>query len=719
MNKNELAIRLMVFRRRGSFLMSNERAVGNTLVPSVLYNVSSLGLIPTKSAYDKMNRMSVSSIIHTFDRQILKGIEELLGGSIEYRPMYPNFPEQVANASESELFVNAIMHYFGDIVGARILPVYLKDKRAPLDFAKMKPFDIVGPEVVEEILISMLSSNVSPSVQDLEDMKTIIDSNYVLVNQAFIEKVGPNIKNREVFALFWALCYAKRVDLIEYVKSVNDFLRLAVAFSNGDVSLAEDSRIKLDRAKRFFIMNHLNVYVSKRSDEDLIDLCFEDAFRFHEKWKRLGEVIHPSESSYSHLWFAQKIFQVIRNEKKRSFYSRVESAFKDKDYNTVVSLLSSRPGEMVRSANRIFQNISNVNVPVLAGAMYESSLKASPGACFSAYKFFKNRHLFEGKERYFFPKGNLSKVIISDEPLRKVGQKSSGDIALAIMTGLTSRLKELPQIGKVYISPECREILVSGGNRSASKGLRTVPRGSRFSFKEADTIRLFMYWKDTNSGYNSRVDLDLSAMIYDEDFKYISHCAFTNLRGDGFAHSGDITSAPNGASEFIDINIDTVLKKGKPRYVVATVTSFTGQKFSDLDTAFFGFMERKGNSQNGEIYEPKTVQTRIDLRSQSTVTCPVIFDLKEKVAIWADTSIFKEGGGHFYGSTKSKTQIVGKAIVGMDKLNISLGSLVSLHVRYRGGEFVNDPEQADVVVAETGTINPYDPQSISSALLNF
>ena len=43
--------------------------------------------------------------------------------------MYPNFPQQVAEASDAELFVNAILH---DISMGSWLPEYEKAPRLPL-----------------------------------------------------------------------------------------------------------------------------------------------------------------------------------------------------------------------------------------------------------------------------------------------------------------------------------------------------------------------------------------------------------------------------------------------------------------------------------------------------------------------------------------------------------------------------------------------------------
>ncbi|MCM2364742.1 MULTISPECIES: hypothetical protein [unclassified Pseudomonas] len=46
--------------------------------------------------------------------------------------------------------------------------------------------------------------------------------------------------------------------------------------------------------------------------------------------------------------------------------------------------------------------------------------------------------------------------------------------------------------------------------------------------------------------------------------------AYYNLKGYGGYHSGDIVDAPKGASEFIDLDLDVLVKKGI-RYVVTSI----------------------------------------------------------------------------------------------------------------------------------------------------
>jgi ABC-type glutathione transport system ATPase component len=95
----------------------------------------------------------------------------------------------------------------------------------------------------------------------------------------------------------------------------------------------------------------------------------------------------------------------------------------------------------------------------------------------------------------------------------------------------------------------------------------------------------------------------------DENFNYTDILSYYNLKEFGGCHSGDIVDAPNGASEFIDVNLEKLRQNGV-RYIVMTINSYTHQPFCDLPECFAGWMSRQ-NANSGEIFEPKTVADRM------------------------------------------------------------------------------------------------------------
>lgn len=61
---------------------------------------------------------------------------------------------------------------------------------------------------------------------------------------------------------------------------------------------------------------------------------------------------------------------------------------------------------------------------------------------------------------------------------------------------LITRFSVQPSLGKVYIDERLKDYHVPFSQRSASKALHTLVRGSRIPMAEGNTIRFFCWWKE-------------------------------------------------------------------------------------------------------------------------------------------------------------------------------------------------------------------------------
>ena len=305
--------------------------------------------------------------------------------------------------------------------------------------------------------------------------------------------------------------------------------------------------------------------------------------------------------------------------------------------------------------------------------------------------------------RVFFPKGSIAKSYVIQDKLPGVPCETSRRMVEICDSALVKQYAKRERLGKVWVSELFSQYLVPFSQRSASKALRTVARGSRFPWApETKVIRGFIWWKNSEQG---RTDIDLSAMMLDEDWKYVEHVSFTNLRSmrTGSCHSGDIVDAPKGAAEYIDIDI-AMAKAAGVRYVVFNVYGFTWQPFCDLPECSFGWMERE-DAEGGQIFEAASVRNKIDLSCCSKIALPVIFDLEEGVAVWMDMALTERLGSVALENNSKGVIAVCRALVEMHKPN--LYDLVQLHIRARG-EQVDDKAEADVVFDVDDGITPYD-----------
>ena len=311
--------------------------------------------------------------------------------------------------------------------------------------------------------------------------------------------------------------------------------------------------------------------------------------------------------------------------------------------------------------------------------------------------------------RTFFPKGNVAKVQVKEEPLPPLPHDLTASVADGVRAALVRRFAALPPLGKVWVDEGLRDFLVPFARRSASKSLRTVARGSRLDLPDGNTIRFFLWWKNGEH----RTDIDLSAVLFAADWTRLADLSYWNLREPayGCCHSGDVVDAPDGACEFIDLDTGTMWIRGV-RYVAMCLNSFTRQPYCDLPECFAGWMARQV-PQSGEVFEARTVQDRIDLASDTTVSIPLVIDLEERRVVWADVALRSAGWVNNVHANRDNLARLARAVVGLDRPN--LYDLFLMHAEARGESSARD--RADTVFSAHEGVTPFDTDKILSEFL--
>lgn len=672
----------------------NEKA----LIVAALKNVQSLGFTFSKELFETLTHFTYAEI-QEFYKFLIPALKELRGADVEYAPMYPNFPRQVMEASSAELFINAIIHYwtFGEI-----MPEYSKDERLPLiDDNKMTVLSISKPSIIGSLLNDLAASKTSISQQDKEDIATIVkqfkDYRKYLPSEIFLKENVAYISK-----LILENAPIKNSAQIErYFKTATDVLRLITAFSDGDISLAQNTKYKsLKRYQRRIVM-------------DLLSNCgniTEDLFRYQYEWVRAAEIFHPFEFIEKRYQNVNKAFDTLRNEKKPLFFAgKVQKLIEKYETIEAADLLRVRPGEFARKLDKLLRDSDK---PLYVVHRFsEVADKVTTPVLLQARQHFINR-VSQDDVRVIFPKGNLAKAVVLNKIVPRISSVVCENITSICEDALDKQYKSREKLGKVYIDEEFSNYFVPFSQRSASKAIKSIVRGSRVPIKEnAKAVRGFIWWTNIDSTYNGRVDLDLSGAIYDENWNYITHISYTQLRSQRFkaCHSGDITDGRDangkGVAEFIDFDIDEV-NENAGRYVVFQVYSYTQQHFSNIPHARFGWMERE-DVNSGEIFEPSAVEMKLDLTSDSAVSIPVIFDCKERKFIWCDMNLqiaaTRYGGNNLENNLRGVTATC-YGLANMQKPN--LYDLVYFNALARG-EIVNDRNEADIIFSNDKTV-PYE-----------
>ncbi|GAB2832564.1 TerD family protein [Ferruginibacter profundus] len=689
---------IYIRRKNKLYLDKGENSLSDDYIFNLLKNIESLGYTFSPELIETVKTLSVDRL-KQFYKQLISDLKENVGVYVEFKPMYPNFPEQVKKASEQELYSNAFWHYLGDWIGKRIMPNYEKKEREKLkDQIKLKVIGLGNKEDFNTIFSRLLNSKTSVSDTDKQDIECFIKT----YNSKVYSLTPTDIPLKENVAYYIGCLLKNNTDgaeqeLLKHSKTATDILRIASALSDGDISLAENTKFKsISKRNRKLLLSAI----------ENIGFITEDMLRYQNRWKRLGEKLHPFEYK-ERFPKCFEAFDIIRNDKPfETFNSKVEKGLIEKNIPNLTHILKSRPGEFARKLDKLLRLTDNPKEVINTFSNVAESV-SSP-VLLQVLTHFKNRN--KPKEfRTFFPKGNVGKAKAIDFNLPKIDQSVCDEIVLITEKALVSKFSKYKPLGKVFIDEKLKNYTVPFAMRSASKALKTLSRGSKIDLPEGNTIRFFIYWKDGNS----RTDLDLSALALDTDSGFKTTIAYYNLKDLGGYHSGDITSAPDGASEFIEIEISACLQQGI-RYVLMSVNSFTNQPYCDLPYCFAGFMVRQF-SNSGEIYEPLTVENKFDLTANSRVAIPLIIDLYERKVIWVDLSL--KGNPSTVNNVHnnlSSTTIINKSMTTLVKPN--LYDLLELHIKARGEKTFNIKE-ANTIFATDNGITPTDIDIIVSEFL--
>lgn len=676
-----------LLRRKKLYIVQETTQRPKNVIAIFLMELSNLGFMVDETAYTAIHFLRDETL-----KEILDGLKEMVGQR-EYKAFYPNFPKQVMDASDAELFLNAIIHYYSFAIADLLcepgfiwLPKYDKVERKPLDEkVKLTRLSLVNNIGAMDLLNDLVMSNSSLSATDKTDLAELI---YHFRGDY---KIPDKIPQKETAAVVGATLLKCNQPINFSITSTNDILRIACAYCNGDVSLAADTEFtKIPRSVRRSLLEKINSHPSA-----------EDMLLHKGKWLRLGEALHPGEYR-SRFPKAYECFRIIREEKVRTFNSKVEKLILDKDKD-VVDILLERPGYFARRLDEVLRMLEDKRKNTVIRKFASVVDQVSTPVLLQVSKHFAGRNKFG--QRLFMPKGNAAKIH-TGEVKGVIPENFTKKIETHCLNALTKRFAKMPSLGQCYIDPILKNYLVPFSQRSASKSLHTIVRGSQIPLEDKNTIRFFIWWKQPK---DQIVDLDLSSLLLDENFKTIETIAFYNLRSKEGCHSGDVTSAPNGACEFIDLNLEAYAKRG--RYVLMCVYNYTNSKFADLPECFAGWMMRE-KPQSGEIFDARTVQNKIDVTSGSRNVNPLIIDLHEKKVIWTDLTLNSRAYGNTVAGSLNQLQIVCQAMTKMIDMKWNLYDLIKLHVESRGK--LVSKEKAKTVFGEELA---YQPEVIMSQFL--
>lgn len=674
-----MSIQSICLRRRGALFLKEVKGLHTyneqktMAIAGINKNIESLGFMLGESLLAHLKTMSVQDIIET-GVMLADELAELKGVR-DHEPLDESF-----EMAGSDIYLAQLEKFIIDSKEINITKELFNKHYPLLGDYKVVPVEVIAEAEVLAIAENLLSSKTALSNQDKDDVTKIIET---FKDPSIFPEEMP-LKENVAFATLLSNEYFGGIELImPYVKTATDVLRIATVLSDGPVNLTERTKFRsFKRSERRIFMAMLE------KSPNLL----EDLYRYKNEWIRLGERIHPGEFKKTHPRTFKAFKSLRENEKVETFIGRFNALYLDKKYLVAAKHISARPGEFARRLDALLRHSTAKEQLEIVELFATVADKVSSNVLLQLAGHFKDR--LNHEERVVISKKSGGRISVLRPAENSIDEHAQTKLMEVIAEGLKTIYAEKGPMGNVYMDPAMHNYITPFSQRSASRALRTIERGSRFPIdSKTGIIRLFCHWHENRH----RTDIDLSAGFLDEKFIHKDTCAYYHRVTNNYAHhSGDFTSAPNGATEFIDVDIQKAKSNGI-RYVNITTNCYSGDRFVDLKECFVGWMERDAIAlSTGETFEPKTVKNRVDLTSDAAFSLNLIIDLEEQVIYFAD--IFADASsGSNYGSERSKIEHMMKAIMNPHKT--SLAYLVEQHVAARG-TMVDDVNEADILFVE-------------------
>ncbi len=663
----------------------------NIKVISFVNEMHNFGFLVTKELYQYLSSLDEATSVEVCQK-VLSLAKESVGAHVAMKAFYPNFPRQVMEASDAELFINAILHYW--TLGAWS-PEYVEEKRPDLKEENPKTeISLISMEDVKAYFFRILASKNSIPASLVEFVEMGIE-------EGWAAEYKGEIPFKETLCRVATALVKQGQSINGVVATTTDVLRVMAALSESDIELKTKVRFKsLNRKARRALVSAL---------EEVINIS--DVKAYASLWKRAFHSLHVGE-------FGGKVAEIaarFRNEKNVvTSETVVAEAIKSGDVKVAVNKLVNKPSVFARSLDKLLRDSDPQTSAWVIKEFAKVVEKVDSKVLLQVLGHFKGRSLNEAGERVVFTAGSKGKALLAPS-LKALDKSVVEHIVSVIKAELKNKFAEkaLLKGKKVFISPEVYSVLIPSQLASITENKKTVARGSRVPLDlipedaEKNVLRMFIHWIGQ--------DQDLSAFFINEDMTEFSQVAYYNLRNSYACHSGDVTyaPAPHGGSEFIDVRMDEALADGM-RYIAMDVRVYNGPTFLKHERSFAGFMLRN-DLKSGEIFEPTTVRGKFDITLDGSTVMPCFFDMKTREMIWLDSVLPGCGVYSNYrqvnnlnNNIASSTDML-RAYLKMKDTKVTMKELVCLHIDAVGATQVFDKEDADYVVGlGEGNLDVYD-----------
>ena len=729
-------------------------------------------------------------------REMLENIEDFKSDK-GYEVFYKDFPKEVMNMEEADIYINQMLHYwFGYIPKHKNLKNknigYEKDELAQL--VELSHLKLVADSDIEKLFYNLLSSNVTLSSQYLEDVCFLSNG----FSEKELEEYSENILMKETLTTLSSYVWEKRKILIGNFDTATDVLRFITKLSNGELntkyicfayfSRTELAQIvkKLEKIKnsfpdikrykkpwhKFFKLNAKKINLKKYPNvQKIVNMLFskfeyETPKGYFDKVKKnIPNMSNKDLEKFIGLYlkfsgdYARQVLSLLNISNKKQYHILINGLKKCmKDVNTrvllqlydrLLNLQKKNQLEEIKKNKEIeikikIEKIKNSQITEEEKTVEEIfEKKNSPEKRSKIRNVFRNLVFKEEqkdeselekqknieeqknkteiietleKERIRNLQMEIPRVVNSKGTWRKIDEtiflsdELIEDLMEVVKNGIIEKLKEKDSLKKVFVDESYKNIAVTTSEKDSNISLRPMTKGSRIKFNsDAEVLRFFVGWKNfEKDGLKIRTDIDLSAVYFDSEFNFLNSLAYYNQIEEGFAFSGDIVDAPDGALEFIDIyDLEKIKKKGI-NYILMTVRSYNGFNFKEINSVFAGVLElTKEESQDRKNMFSAAISQGFQILSKNYTTSTILVDLQKSEYIWIDMNLPVSKNYRDQNRLQNNEAAYLEDILKyfVNKEYMTMYDLLEMNVKARGTK-VFDKEVADVIFDRIDVDNP-------------
>lgn len=635
-------------------------------------------------------------------KSVIKVIENFKSDK-DYVVFYKNFPDEVINMSEVELYINQILHYWIGYLPSNSENI-IKEDVEPSKLVKATELKLIDDEIIEKLFIDLLSSNVTLSEQYLDDVCVLTHSKSVEELENYMEY----IQMKETLTTLSSYVLRKKGVLIGNFKTATDILRLIAKISKAELNNKHIHFAYFSRTKLSQLMNKLEDLKNIMPDINRYSKPWHSFFKLYakkinfNKYPKVRKVVNMLFGDISYITERGKINEQI---KKLPIMS-------EEDLDNFVKKFTIFYGDYAREILSLLNKANENQYEKLLIGLENCVTKVNTRILFQLYDRVINLQekdnlvprLVNSKGKWRRLKESIN---LSDELLNRVLE--------IVEDGIKIQLKEKESLGKVYIDEDYKNIMLTTSEKDSNVSLRPMTRGSRIAFNpNAEVLRFFVAWKNLDEKIMKefkvkygRVDIDLSALSFDKDFKFKRVVAYYNQKEMGFAFSGDITDAPQGALEYIDIYDLEKQKKNGTRYILMQIRSYNGYTFKEINSVYAGVMELTSNEAKEKKNMYSTAITQgFQIMSPQITTNTILVDLVKFEYVWLDMNMANYKVDIFQNSlTYEEIPYLNDLLkYFMKKQYVTMYDLLKLNADVRG-ILIENKEEADIIFEKVDNKN--------------